>query len=74
MDKVWKFGEVCEHGSLGRKCEICELQFLLTKQAEIIEKSEKALNNFSSGGTQEWRDQAEEALDAIREWKKENGK
>lgn len=35
-----QFGRVCEHGSLARKCEICELR---TDVAELVEAARNAL-------------------------------
>lgn len=45
--RTWKIGEICEHGSLGRKCEICqrddeikELRALLEEAIPYVEESE----------------------------------
>jgi hypothetical protein len=38
-----RFGEVCEHGSLTRKCEICELRSDLATSQEALRRAETAL-------------------------------
>lgn len=49
MSRQWKLGEVCEHDSLGRKCEICERDETIKTLRDAIVKARAWLDCLPSG-------------------------
>jgi hypothetical protein len=62
--RTWKLGEICEHDTLGRKCEICErdddIQELACSAREVL----KAIDGYGCGF--EYRSEFWDAIERMR--------